>query len=134
MTLLDANVLLDIFTADPLWAVRSEDLLLTAIEKGPVGINPIIYAEISYGFSSEVLLDRALAELGVERWPLPYEAAFPAANAYQRYRKQKGTRRSPLPDFYIGAHAMVRGCALVTRDVARYKTYFPTVELMYPRA
>ncbi|MCC5849000.1 MAG: type II toxin-antitoxin system VapC family toxin [Verrucomicrobia bacterium] len=132
MTLLDANVLLDIFTDDPSWADRSEEMLLEAMQTGSVGINPIIYAEISYGFSTESQLDRALTELGVERWLLPYEAAFPAANAYQRYRKQKGLRRSPLPDFYIGAHAMVKGCKLMTRDVARYKTYFPTVELIHP--
>ncbi len=132
MTLLDANVLLDLFTNDPCWADRSEAALLEASSTGPIGINPIIFAEISYGFSSESVLNRVLDDLDVERWILPYEAAFPAATAFQRYRKQKGLRRSPLPDFYIGAHAMVKNCKLLTRDMTRYQTYFPSVDLIHP--
>ena len=132
MTLLDANVLLDIFTDDPVWAEASERAILEASQAGAIGINPIVYAEISYGFSTEALLNRVLKDIGLECWPLPYEAAYPAAHAYQRYKKQKGLRRSPLPDFYIGAHAMVNGYKLLTRDTARYLTYFPSVVLIHP--
>jgi len=132
VTLLDANVLLDLFTDDLCWADRSEAALLKASSLGPIGINPIIFAEISIGFSSESDLNAVLEDLGVERWLLPYEAAFPAATAFQRYRKQQGLRRSPLPDFYIGAHAMVKNCTLLTRDTSRYQTYFPSVDLIHP--
>ena len=95
-------------------------------------INPIIYAEVSTGFDRIEDLDAAIPAADVGREPLPFEAAFLAGKAFLRYRRQGGQRRSPLPDFYIGAHAAVRGYRLLTRDVSRYRTYFPTVVLIAP--
>ena len=132
MTLVDANVLLDVFTDDPVWADKSEAALLDALSEGPVGINPIIFAEISIGFSSEETLRSLLDDMEISCWNLPYSAAFPAGKAFLQYRKNKGLKRSPLPDFYIGAHAQTGGYTILTRDTARYKTYFPTIKLKHP--
>jgi predicted nucleic acid-binding protein len=97
-------------------------------------INPIIYAEVAVGFDAPEDVEAALPADGYRREPLPYEAAFAAGKAFLDYRRRGGTRTSPLPDFYIGAHAAVRGYRLLTRDAARYRTYFPAVELIAPRA
>ncbi len=110
----------------------SKQALIRSANEGQIGINPLIYAEVSAGFSAVERLDHALDALGLQRWELPYAAAWPAARAFVRYRKQKGELRSPLPDFYIGAHAAVDELRLLSRDRGRYITYFPAVELICP--
>ncbi|MBV8813396.1 MAG: type II toxin-antitoxin system VapC family toxin [Verrucomicrobia bacterium] len=132
MVLVDANVLLDILTDDPKWRSWSEEKLLAVLEADQAAVNPIIYAELGTAYRTARELDRALSGWPVQRLHLPYEAAFPAAQAFRRYKKTGGQRRSPLPDFYIGAHAMAEGLTLLTRDAARYRTYFPKVKLISP--
>lgn len=129
--LVDSNVLLDLFTDDRVWAAWSEARLGEAFDAGHVVINPIIYAEISVAFEGVETLEAALPEqLGREA--LPWEAAFLAGKCFVDYRRRKGTRRSPLPDFYIGAHAAVTGRALLTRDANRYRTLLPALALISP--
>lgn len=130
--LFDTNVLLDIATADPLWLGWSESQLREAAAQGPVFINPIIYAELAPAFTSVTDLDRWLDPVMFHRLPLPYAAGWPAAQAFLKYRRSGGTRLTPLPDFYIGAHAVVENRTLVTREVARYRTYFPSIVLIAP--
>lgn len=131
-TLVDSNVLLDVMTGDPTWSAWSESALTEAAERGPICINSIVYAEVSVRFSRIEDLDEALPADDFRRMALPWEAAFLAGKAFLAYRRNEGTRRSPLPDFYIGAHAAISGFALLTRDSGRYGTYFPTVELIAP--
>lgn len=131
MFLVDTNVLLDIFTDDARWRSWSEAAVRDALVAGEVGINPIVYAETSLAFTEADLLDRSLDALMLERLPLPYAAAFLAAGALH-YRRAGGARTSPLPDFYVGAHAAADGLTLVTRDVGRYRTYFLSVKLVAP--
>lgn len=131
-TLVDSCVLIDVLTDDPTWANWSADALANARDSGELAINPIIYAEISAAFDTVEALDQALPTADLVRQPLPYEAGFLASRAFTTYRKRGGTRRSPLPDFYIGAHAAVRGYRLLTRDDTRYRGYFPTVEVLAP--
>ncbi len=114
------------------WAAGSGRALAEARDEGRLVINPIVYAEISTGFARVEDLDEAVPVGDFEREPLPYEAGFVAGKAFVTYRKRGGLRRSPLPDFYIGAHAAVRGYRLLARDISRYRTYFPTVELLGP--
>jgi predicted nucleic acid-binding protein len=129
--LVDSNVLLDLFTADPTWAPWSEARLAEAFDAGQVVINPIIYAEISVAFDRIETLNRALpAEL--RREALPWDAAFLAGKCFLDYRRRGGAKRSPLPDFYIGAHAAVTGRALLTRDATRYRTLLPFLVLISP--
>jgi predicted nucleic acid-binding protein len=130
--LFDTNVLLDIATADPVWLTWSEAQFRAALAQGAVPINPIIYAELAPAFATVADLERWLDPAIFQCLPLPYSAGWPAAQAYLRYRREGGTRTSPLPDFYIGAHAEVEGRTLVTRDAARYRTYFPSVTLITP--
>jgi len=130
--MLDSNVLLDIITADPEWLPWSTRQFRNAAAEGPVIINPIIYAELAPAFDSRASLDRWLRPSLFKRLPLPYEAGFRASQAFLEYRSRKGSRTSPLPDFYIGAHADVETITLVTRDAARYRTYFPNLDLMTP--
>ena len=132
MILVDTNVLLDLFTDDETWRSWSERAIRDALFNDSVGINPIIYAEASLGFSEPAVLEQHLDALMLVRLPLPYEAAFPAGRAFLRYRRAGGRRSSPLPDFYIGAHAQTQGMALLTRDPRRYRTYFPSVQLIGP--
>jgi predicted nucleic acid-binding protein len=129
-TLVDANVLLDVITEDKRWMSWSADALTEAAARGDLAINPIVYAEVSLGYDTIEALDAAL--LGFTRSPLPYEAGFLAARCYLRYRKAGGVRRSPLPDFYIGAHAAIEQHELLTRDDARYRSYFPTLRIVAP--
>jgi predicted nucleic acid-binding protein len=130
--LVDSNVLLDIFSRDPVWESWSASALADAAEERVLVINPIIYSEVSVGFSRIEELDTALPGESFRRDPLPWAAAFLAGKSFVDYRRRGGERRSPLPDFYIGAHAAVAGMALLTRDAARYRTYFPRVELITP--
>ena len=132
--LVDSNVIFDILREDPEWREWSETALRRAAAEAPVLVNPIVYAEISARFDRAEEVDRLLEEGGLEREDLPWPAAFLAGRAHQAYRRRGGERRSPLPDFFIGAHAAARGYALLTRDARRYRTYFPMVELITPDA
>ncbi len=132
MILFDTNVLLDIATADPVWLPWSEKEFRVAAAQGPILINPIIYAELAPGFATAADLDRWLDPVVFQRLPLPYAAGWLAAQAYLKYRRSGGAKTSPLPDFYIGAHAEVEGHTLLTRDPVRYRTYFPNVLLIAP--
>jgi predicted nucleic acid-binding protein len=124
--------MLDIVTDDPSWAEWSADALAHARDDGVLVINPIVYAEVSTGFDRIEDLDDAVPADDFQREALPYEAGFVAGKAFLAYRRRGGQKQSPLPDFYIGAHAAVRGYRLLTRDIARYRTCFPTVELIAP--
>jgi predicted nucleic acid-binding protein len=132
ITLVDSNVLLDIATSDPEWAAWSEAALSNAANSGSLVINPLVYAEVSVGFATIEDLDDALPTDLYTRAPLPYEAGFLAGKAFLAYRRRGGTKSTPLPDFYIGAHAAISGYRLLTRDGQRYRTYFPTIELIAP--
>ena len=130
--LVDSSVLLDILTEDRRWFDRSSAKLASVTEDHELIINPIVYAEVSIGFDRIEDLDAVLPRASFRREPLPWEAAFLAGKCFIRYRRAGGVRRSPLPDFYIGAHAAIRGIPLLTRDVARYRTYFPKLDVMVP--
>jgi predicted nucleic acid-binding protein len=130
--LVDSNVLLDIATNDPEWGDWSAHALAEAVEHAPLVINPIIYAEVSIGYTTIEALDAALPATLYQREPLPWDAGFLAGKCFLRYRRRGGSRTSPLPDFYIGAHAAVGQLGLLTRDAARYGSYFPTVEILAP--
>lgn len=131
-TLVDSNVLLDILTEDGTWLEWSSNALVAAAEAGPLFINPIIYAEVSIRFSLIEDLDDALPPTDYRRLALPWESGFLAGKVFLDYRRNKGTRSTTLPDFFIGAHAAVAGLRLLTRDTARYRSYFPTVQLIAP--
>lgn len=131
--LVDSNVLLDVLTQDRTWFSWSSEALARCANDGPLVINPLIYAEVSVGFDRIEELDDALEPPVFQRRPLPWEAGFLAGKCFLRYRRRGGTKTSTLPDFYIGAHALVEGLALVTRDATRYRTYFPRLSLVAPR-
>jgi predicted nucleic acid-binding protein len=130
--LVDSNVIIDIRTEDPLWFDWSAQALSDAADRYLLAINPVIYAEVSVDAERIEDLDAELSERDYRRLPLPYEAGFLAGKAFLSYRRAGGERRSPLPDFYIGAHAAVEGLTLLTRDAAPYSTYFPRLELIAP--
>jgi predicted nucleic acid-binding protein len=129
-TLVDTNVLLDVITQDRAWAAWSETALRKAAEHSQLAINPIIFAEVSMKFARVEDVEEALADF--VREPLPYEAGFLCGKAFLAYRKRGGEKRSPMPDFYVGAHAAVGGMTLLTRDAARYRTYFPSLTIVAP--
>ena len=131
-TLVDSNVILDIVTGDPVWAEWSGSALAQSLNQGIVVMNPIVYAEVSIGFDRIEDLDRVLPETMIRREPLPCAAGFLAGKAFMLYRRRGGAKSSPMPDFYIGAHAAVAGYRLLTRDAQRYQTYFPGIELIAP--
>ncbi len=131
-TLVDSNVLLDVATNDATWADWSSQALEKAASEALLAINVLIYAEVSISFSRIEDLEQALPTTLYRREPLPYEAAFLAGKAFLQYRRRGGAKAAPLPDFLIGAHAAVSGFRLLTRDPRRYRTYFPTVELLAP--
>lgn len=131
-TLVDSNVLIDVLDDDPLWKRRSASALATAGRAGPIIINQVVYAEVSVRYEDTDELDRDLPFNDFQREQLPWAAAFLAGKAFADYRRRGGHRRSPLPDFFIGAHAAVAGFQLLTRDASRYRTYFPTVKLIVP--
>ena len=130
--LVDSNVLLDVDTSDPHWGDWSARMLAEVAEHSTLIINPIIYAEVSAGYDTVEALDAALPTTLYRREPLPCEAGFLAGRCYLLYRRRGGVRTSPMPDFYIGAHAAIGHLALLTRDAARYRSYFPTVEIFSP--
>jgi len=128
----DSNILLDLLTGDPVWSGRSSVSLSAAAQTSRLIINAVIYAEVSLHFSSIDELEVALPAKILIREPVPFEAAFLAGRAYIEYRRRGGARRSPLPDFFIGAHAAVAGYRLLTRDPSGYRSYFPRLQIIAP--
>jgi hypothetical protein len=131
-TLVDSNVLIDVVVRDEQWAAWSIEALIEALDAGPVLVDQVVFAEVSIGYRTAEACQEALAVQGIERVPIPWPAAFLAGRAFAAYRDRGGTKLAPLPDFFIGAHAAVAGLRLLTRDANRYRTYFPTVELIAP--
>lgn len=132
MILVDSNVLIDLSARESPWRDWSATRLAEALGRGPVLINPIVYAEVSVSYSTPRLLDKALNDLGVERAAVPFDAGFLAGRAFASYRRNGGQRARMLPDFLIAAHAAVHGLALLTRDPGPCRTYFPTVAVIAP--
>jgi predicted nucleic acid-binding protein len=130
--LVDSNVILDIVTQDAQWFAWSAETLASYADAHVLIVNPIIYAEVSIGFDKIEDVDAVLSPAFFRRLSLPWEAAFLAGKCFMMYRRKGGVRRSPLPDFYIGAHAAVKGMSLMTRDAGRYRTYFPKLKLISP--
>ena len=130
--LVDSNVILDVFLNDLKWAYWSESKLEEYSEHSSLYINSIIYSEISIGFKLIEDLESAIIKTGFQLLEIPKEALFLAGKAYIKYKKRKGVKTTPLPDFYIGAQAAVLNLDLLTRDVSRYQSYFPTVKLIAP--
>jgi predicted nucleic acid-binding protein len=130
--LVDSNVLLDVFTEDRHWFEWSSAALEEHAETSSLVINPIVYAEVSVRFERIEELEEALPPDVFRREPLPWEAGFLAGKCFHAYRGRGGAKRSPLPDFYVGAHAAVRGLALLTRDPKVYRSYFPSLTLIAP--
>ena len=130
--LVDSNIILDVFLDDPNWVEWSESKLRKFSSVTKLFINPVIYSEISVGFKRIEELESALNRAGFQLLEIPKEALFLAGKAFLKYRKNRGPKRSPLPDFYIGAQAAIFDMDLITRDVTRYRTYFPTVRLISP--
>lgn len=131
--LVDSSIILDIFLDDPNWADWSESALLKYSAHTKLYINSIVYAEVSIGFDRIEDLESALNKGGFHMLEIPKEALFLAGKAFLKYRKGKVTNRTPLPDFYIGAQAAVLELDLITRDVSRYRTYFPSVKIISPK-
>jgi len=129
---IDSNVILDLFLDDPNWAQWSETTLEHYARHGRLYISPVVYSEISIGFERIEDLEQAVAAAGFQMVPIPREALFLAGKAFMAYRQRSGRKSSPLPDFFIGAQAAVIGLPLITRDVARYRTYFPSLKLIHP--
>ena len=132
MILADANVLLDLVTGDPKWAEWSQQELESAAARDEVAINDIVYAELSVGCPTIEELDEMIHRAGVINAAIPRPALFLAGKAFRRYRSSGGTKAGVLPDFFIGAHAAIVNCTLITRDAARYRTYFPGITLIAP--
>lgn len=130
--LIDSNVLLDVMTEDARWLAWSADAIERAADRHRFVINSVVYAEVSMRYSRIEELDAALPKTMLDREAIPYEAAFLAGKSFLAYRRRGGTRQSSLPDFFIGAHAAVAGYLLMTRDAARYRTYFPKLSLIAP--
>lgn len=132
MFLVDTNVLIDVAKPENAWFSWSSATLRLTLDQGLVFINPIVYAELSVSYRTPKEADEALASLKVARANLPFEAGFLAGKAFTKYRRRGGVKTSPLPDFYIGAHAAVAGLTLITRAPRRIRVHFPTVRLLTP--
>ena len=128
----DSCVLLDLFTDDPSWAEWSESMLERYSQTNTLYINSIVYTDVSIGFNNIEEVETAISELGIKVLEIPREALFLTGKIFLKYRKNKGTKTSPLPDFFIGAHVTISKFVLITRDSNRYKTYFPRVKLIHP--
>lgn len=131
-TLLDSNVLIDLIGGANEWSEWSGEALTAALDGGTAFVNQVVYAEVSIGFRRIEDCEWALDMRGIERIPMPWPASFLAGRAFAEYRARGGPRHSLLPDFLIGAHAAVEALPLLTRDPHRYRSYFPTVELITP--
>jgi len=130
--LIDSCVLLDLFTNDENWADWSESILEHYSQTNTLYINSIIYTEISIGFKKVEEVEGAIDKLAIKVLEIPREALFLTGKAFLKYKRNKGNKISPLPDFFIGAHASVSNFGLITRDLAKYKTYFPQAKLIHP--
>ncbi len=128
----DSCILLDLFTNDPHWAEWSENILDQYSQTNTLYINSIVYTEISIAFNTIEEVENVVSELGIKVLEIPREALFLTGKVFLKYRKNKGTKNSPLPDFFIGAHASVSKFNLITRDTSKYKTYFPQIKLIHP--
>ena len=128
----DSCILLDLFTDDPIWADWSENILDRYSQTNTLYINSIVYTEVSIGFNKIEEVEKAISQLGIKVLEIPREALFLTGKVFLKYRKNKGIKNSPLPDFFIGAHATVSKFDLITRDSAKYKTYFPSLKLVCP--
>jgi predicted nucleic acid-binding protein len=129
--IIDTNLILDIVIDDSSWAALADDALRQHRGHGTF-INPVIYAELCTGAPTQDYVDEIVADLKLDYWEIPKAGLFVAARAYRQYRSNGGTKTSPLPDFFIGAHAEILGCPILTRDLKRYRTYFPKVTLISP--
>jgi predicted nucleic acid-binding protein len=129
---IDSCILLDLFTDDPVWADWSEKILDKYSQTNTLYINSIIYTEVSIGFNKIEEVEKAIFEVGIKVIEIPREALFLAGKAFLKYKRNKGIKNSPLPDFFIGAHASVSKFNLITRDAAKYKTYFPSLKIIHP--
>lgn len=134
MLFVDTNVLVDVLEDDPDWADWSVRQLRAQSQVHELLINPVIYSELSLTFESVGALDEAIEGMGLSVRELPRAALFLAGKAFVKYRRGGGSKGNVLADFFIGAHAAVLGCAILTRDARRYKNYFPTVSLLTPEA
>jgi len=132
--LVDSNVLLDLTTEDPEWVEWSDAQIRRLAAEAILVINPVIFAEVSVDFDEVEAMGASLPMELFRRDPLPYDAAFLAGKCFRRYRRRGGARRSPMPDFYIGAHAAIADYRLLTRDARRYRAYFPRLEIIAPDA
>lgn len=132
MLLVDTNVLLDVFEDDAAWADRSVRQLRAQAQVHELFINPVVYAELSLAFDSVSAVDEAIEGIGITCRELSRPALFLAGRAFLKYRREGGIRTNVLPDFFIGAHAAVLGCGILTRDGRRYRTHFPRVALVVP--
>jgi predicted nucleic acid-binding protein len=130
VVLVDTNVLLDVVQDDPDWGDWSQQQLEAASLRGPLAINAVIFAELSMAYERIEDLDRVVRQTDLKEVAIPREALFLAGKAFLQYRRRRGGKSGVLPDFFIGAHAAVAGIPILTRDVRRYRTYFPTVELL----
>jgi predicted nucleic acid-binding protein len=133
MVLVDTNILVDVWESDPEWSDWSVSQLRAQAQIHPLFINPVIYAELSVAFKSVESLDQAVEDLGIQVAALPRAALFLAGKAFVQYRRRGGRRTNVLSDFFIGAHAAVERCQILTRDIRRYETYFPSVKLIVPK-
>lgn len=131
-TLVDSNVLLDVLTEDREWMDWSASALSRAANESRLAINPIVYAEVAARFARIEDLEEAVPAAYYQRLALPWEAAFLAGQCFVKYRRRGGSRRSPMPDFYIGSHAAIQDLTLLTRDPRRYRAYFPTLRIVAP--
>ncbi len=133
MTLVDANVLLDLVTKDSVWSAWSAAALNDVSIDGPLVINAVIYAELSTRYTTIETLDDFVSGIGLQLIELPRTSLFLAAKVFRRYRSSGGIKTGVLPDFFIGAHASVLDLPILTRDVRRYRSYFPAVRLISPQ-
>ena len=131
-TITDSNVVLDTLGRGTDWQAWSSQRLNECYSDGALVINQIVYAEVASELDRRSALDDVLSRLGIEQEHMPFDACFQAGHAYRAYRKQGGKRERVLPDFLIGAHAAAKGYRILTRDAARYRTYFPGVEIIAP--
>ena len=132
MILIDTNILIDVYARDRIWEERSAAAIELAASREQLVINDVVYAELSPGFEQMKVLDDVLAQTHILRIAIPKFALFLAGHAFRRYRRQNGTKTGVLPDFFIGAHAVVEDAQLLTRDARRIQTYFPTVGIISP--
>lgn len=130
--MVDSCVLLDIFNDDDHWYAWSSNILFEMSKKYNLVINTIIFTEIAFNFDTCEQLEETLKQLDIQMLDIPRAAAFNVSQLFKKYRKNKGNKKTPMPDFYIGAHASYLGAPLITRDIARFKTYQPNIQLISP--